>query len=199
MRRKYPKVLKDLPDNFQLDQLFAALAFVEDFSCAMDIGAHRGIWTREMLKSFGEVHAFEPVPELYAQLPHKSLTCYAYNVACGDKPGQCRITPGKRNTGQGSVDNGSGTPLVVLDKFLPNLKPTFVKIDVEGFEFNVLRGMREMIMRSKPVIFIEENGLGSKYGHYDDRASALLERWGLRKRAEFYVPPEPDRNVLFTW
>lgn len=196
---KLRKFLKDLPDDFQLDQLRAALEFVPDFSCALDIGAHRGIWTKEMTRYFTEVHAFEPVQKLYDKIAANGLTCHKYNVACGDKPGYCSIKPGPRNTGQGSVDGGGEIPVVVLDSFLPKVKPDFIKIDVEGFEFNVLRGARNMIMKHKPVIFIEENGLGKKYGHYDDRASALLQRWGMRKRAEFYVPPEPDRNVLFTW
>lgn len=196
---KKRKILKDLPEDFQLDQLRASLAFVTDFSCALDIGAHRGIWTRELLKHFKQVRAFEPVEQLFRQIPHNNASCVAYNVACGNRPGTCDIVPGPRNTGQGSVTAGLSTPIVVLDNFLPKLNPTFIKIDVEGFEFNVIKGAREMIMRSKPVIFIEENGLGKKYGHYHDRASALLQRWGMKKRAVFYVPPEPDRNVLFTW
>ena len=193
------KILKDLPDDFQLDQLRASLAFVTDFSCALDIGAHRGIWTREMMKYFYQVRAFEPVESLFKQIPHNNNSCIAYNVACGDKAGYCKISPGKRNTGQGSISGAGTIPVVVIDNFLPKLKPSFIKIDVEGFEFNVLRGARETIIKNKPVVLIEENGLCNKYGHYNDRASKLLERWGMRKRAVFLMPPEPDRNVLFAW
>jgi len=44
---------------------------------------------------------------------------------------------------------------VSLDSFLPNANPIAVKIDVEGHELNVLRGMTNMLERSKPRLLIE--------------------------------------------
>lgn len=188
------KPLRDLPDDFQLDQLRACLAFVSDFSCALDVGAHRGIWSRELLKHFKEVHSFEPVKELFEQIPD---SCHKYNVACGDMGGRCSIKEGRRNTGQGMVSAGNDVGMEILDSY--NLAPTFMKIDVEGYEYNVLKGAKQTIMTHKPIILIEENGLGKHHGNYDFRASALLEKWGMKKKAEFYVKPEPDLNILFVW
>jgi hypothetical protein len=37
------------------------------------------------------------------------------------------------------------------------LNPDVIKIDAEGAEMRVLRGMREMILRSKPIFLIENN------------------------------------------
>ena len=33
--------------------------------------------------------------------------------------------------------------------------PTIIKIDVEGYEFEVLQGLRETIKKSRPIIFLE--------------------------------------------
>ena len=41
------------------------------------------------------------------------------------------------------------------DKDLKNLSPSFVKIDVEGSEGMVISGMKELISREKPIIYIE--------------------------------------------
>lgn len=47
-----------------------------------------------------------------------------------------------------------------LDTF--NFNPAFVKIDVEGFEHEVLEGMQETIKRFKPIFMIEFNELNIK-------------------------------------
>ena len=36
--------------------------------------------------------------------------------------------------------------------------PTHVKIDVEGFEEEVVRGAKEMLLRHRPVVFLELHG-----------------------------------------
>jgi FkbM family methyltransferase len=45
--------------------------------------------------------------------------------------------------------------LVSLDEFFKSDKINFVKIDVEGFEFSVLSGMKRMISESRPIIMVE--------------------------------------------
>ena len=48
-----------------------------------------------------------------------------------------------------------------LDFF--KLKPTFIKIDVEGYENNVLLGAIKTIKKNKPVIYVENNLKRGKY------------------------------------
>jgi len=42
-----------------------------------------------------------------------------------------------------------------LDDLLINIKPNFIKIDVEGMEFDVLSGAMETIINNRPILFIE--------------------------------------------
>jgi FkbM family methyltransferase len=48
--------------------------------------------------------------------------------------------------------------VITLDQYLkmhPSINPKIVKIDVEGFEINVLKGAREMLEQYKPCLMIE--------------------------------------------
>jgi hypothetical protein len=46
---------------------------------------------------------------------------------------------------------------LTLDDFFENrqVRPDVIKIDVEGAEINVLRGMKKIIQEHKPILFIE--------------------------------------------
>ena len=99
--------LLDLPDDYTLDHLRGALAHVKQFRVAVDGGAHRGIWTRELCAKFKLVVAFEPNETLAVQIP-----CgFVHYVALGDRPGACAMADGPKNTGQRHVIPGTGTPI----------------------------------------------------------------------------------------
>ncbi|NBE08934.1 FkbM family methyltransferase [Paragemmobacter ruber] len=61
-----------------------------------------------------------------------------------------------RNLGGGRMVEGAGELRVVCgDELLHGEAPTFLKIDVEGMEIRVLKGLVETIAAHKPTIFIE--------------------------------------------
>ena len=43
-----------------------------------------------------------------------------------------------------------------------NLNPDLIQLDVEGFEENALKGAFDTIMRSRPIIIIEQKRLAKK-------------------------------------
>ena len=47
------------------------------------------------------------------------------------------------------------TIVIDQDEKLKQITPSFIKIDVEGAEGLVVKGMQELITKSSPVIFIE--------------------------------------------
>lgn len=185
--------LRTLPDNFQLEQLRACFPFMKGKNLAIDIGAHRGIWTKEMLEFFSNVIAIEPT-FLHKKIDNKAVVI---NAACSDKKGFCSIESGIRNDGQSHVISGNSIQVITVDEL--NLKPDFIKIDVEGMEYNVLKGACGTIMRNRPVVMIEENELSLNYGHSVGRASKLLKKWGMKPLVTFHMYPEKDKNILFGW
>lgn len=166
----------------------------------LDIGANVGMSALSFftLKSDAQVISFEPNPINYSYLDKltSKFTEFQYKrVGLGDKPGNLDfyypIYNGKVMTALGSCDRqkaeswlNSNTvyffdenkleiakisiEITTLDSF--ELKPEFIKIDVEGFEYQVLQGAVNTINTYRPILLIE--GI-AKY----DRVHQLLSSW----------------------
>lgn len=184
-------MLRDLPDNFQLEQLRAALEFCDNFDVAIDVGAHRGIWTFELLKRFTNVVAIEPT-DLNKKIDPRAQVI---KCAAGREAGYCSMKAGENNNGQSYVIQGGDIEVITIDSLM--IAPNFIKIDVEGMEPDVLMGARKTIKDYSPLIMIEENGLCQRYGHYQHRATRILNKWGYREVATFHMMPEKDKNIVF--
>jgi len=131
----------------------------------VDAGANIGnhsIFFSKILKR--TVWAFEPNKIVYDDLIKNFTlnnleTKNVYNKALGETTGHCNINiVDESNLGSTSVElSVSGKiEMVALDKVIPeNIKIALIKIDVEGFEFDVLKGAKELILQNKPVLLIE--------------------------------------------
>lgn len=156
----------------------------------LDVGAHIGFWTIPMAKLFKKVIAFEPQPENLACLQlnvieHKlnSSVPDCGQVAFWDVPVSDVLQKGnmvRHTTGENSgmymfSPSPEGAQCTVRLDDLHFTDVRFIKIDVEGYEFNVLKGGRALIERDKPLILIESNGLERQlYGHLLHSAEAFL-------------------------
>lgn len=138
-------------------------------SIAMDIGAHIGTHTIPMSKYVGrsgQVYAFEPNKKIYRELCYNLETNGVSNVipvraAVGNSNEIIAMnTPNKTNEGNtlvvsaNDVNNTNAAFSIRLDDLNLN-NVSFMKIDVEGYEANVIQGAKETILRNKPVILIE--------------------------------------------
>lgn len=127
----------------------------------LDIGANIGCISQALVSAGVNVEAFEPQPAVYELLVKNCPTIRAHNVGLGSKAGVCympRVDYSKEgNFGGLGIDNRNGTlPIEVrtLDSYgYDNV--SFIKIDVEGYEEEVLRGGVETIARCKPIIYLE--------------------------------------------
>lgn len=135
---------------------------------AIDVGANYGFYSYVLSKLFNNVEAFEPqkscfeVIEAYSQSHQKNIN--AYNVALANFNGTLDLyTP----IVKGEVYTGLASFVKPEEKHVHNTVPVcklddyqftdvdFIKIDVEGFESEVIKGAEETIRREKPLILIE--------------------------------------------
>ena len=165
------KILRVLLGSYEREQteLFAKL--VGPGSTVLDIGAHVGYYTllaARLMRGQGKVVAFEPDPKNAAFLRrHVSANRAAKTIvdvqqaAVGATSGSVRFSTGTGSgTGHVSADGPMEVRMIKLDDFVSaqGLKPTHVKIDVEGAELDVLQGGRETLRRHRPVLFLSTHG-----------------------------------------
>ncbi len=129
----------------------------------LDCGAHAG----QMSTYFGlvagptgKVVAFEPFPQNYYQIEAQaklngldSLT--SVHAGVGAISGRVSVTNGRELTNARNLAApGEGIAVVRLDDYL-DVRPTFIKMDVEGAEVAALRGAQKLLRKCKPRLFIE--------------------------------------------
>lgn len=199
-------VLEVRPDGtYQADHLTAALRHVTNFSCAVDGGAHVGLWTRILATRFQTVIAFEPSEDtceaLRWNISKAGLTnVEMYNAALGRSRGKTIMVLDQPNTLRGNTGArhvGTIGPLNVPVWTIDSRRLTtlgFLKLDVEGSELAALQGATDTLRRCKPVVLVENKGLGHRY--FNEHKTAvrdflLRQRFQLAEKAgcdEIWVP-----------
>lgn len=143
------------------------LTYIEHLSLSgiyVDIGAYIGthsIFFSEICNS-SKVIAYEPMQCSYDVLKENTINyskIEIHNIAIGSKIGKCSMNIVKENTGMSnvsSVETGD-ISMTTLDINLCNIKNKIdvIKIDVEGYEFEVLKGAHNIIKSHRPHLFIE--------------------------------------------
>jgi FkbM family methyltransferase len=137
----------------------------------LDIGANIGVISQALLANDFQVVAFEPQPEIFKLLElncasaAKTISYQVFNTAVGSEPGTAKM-PKVHYSAKGNFGGlGIGTPsylgnievpVVTIDSF-NFVDVGFMKIDVEGYEYEVLLGATETIDRCKPTLYIEDD------------------------------------------
>lgn len=139
----------------------------------VDVGANIGAY---VLNSRGvtarPIMAFEPDPATFALLArnvgNNALPDVAiHNAACGDRPGTANFLTGiNGEMAETGHDGTIAVPVMRLDDELRGKRIAFIKIDCEGYEWQVLNGCGETIAAWHPALFVELHPkLIARYGH----------------------------------
>jgi FkbM family methyltransferase len=163
----------DLIQRVHLSKAFyepEELALIQDHfggGCFVDVGANVGNHTVFALTFLSptKIIAFEPNPSAYnllqinVVLNRHDIPAELHNVGLADIETCASIDAPTFNLGRGrlKVDGKQGQIKIVRGDSLLLNEPHigFVKIDAEGFEVEVMKGMVETLRKHKPMLFVE--------------------------------------------
>ena len=156
------------------------------FNHVLDIGAWVGTWTMKINSFCGRVIAFEPDPLHYECLvKNVPDNVETHQLAVGNDSkmislSQDDFTQAKRVLGAGTI------PMVTIDSL--NLDDVdLIKIDVEGYEMEVLKGA-ENTLKNVDYLMIELNNNAKKYGSSNLEIEKHLRKSGY----EILIKAWPD-------
>ncbi len=128
-----------------------------------NIGNHLVFYAQHMLAK--KIFPFEPNPDAVSLLSRNIkanklesvVDDRGVGIGLGAEYGKFSVVlPGENNLGAAQLASGSGELEVFpLDEKLGDEKVDFMKIDVEGMEFEVLAGAVNTIRRNRPILMIE--------------------------------------------
>lgn len=160
----------------------------------IDIGSNVGVYSLlasgiNQCKSI----AIEPIPSTFQSL-NKNISINkleekitSLNIGLAKNHGELFFTKDD-DTMNHVIDEQTTESISVkvdtLDNIFPknNFDNVLIKIDVEGFEYNVLKGGSESLKNDKILAFIVElNGCGEKFGFKDEMVDEILSNNGFDK------------------
>ena len=191
--------------NIRYDnQTFQIMKIVlEADSTFVDVGCHKGEVLDHALKCSpnGQHFAFEPIPDLFSELELKYKNiCEVKNCAISDSCGESEFHHVVSNPAYSGIKKRSYPKYEKIDKIkiktstldkelINESRVDLIKIDVEGGEYGVLKGAKEVIDKFHPV-FIFEHGLGAS-NFYNTNPDDVYELFDLSDYCLLYTSPSP--------
>jgi len=183
------------------------LHYLKSSDLFIDIGANVGAYT---VLASGEINAksisIEPIPSTYRNLidniaiNHLDDKVTALNIGLGKEEASMKFTKSLDTVNHVAVEGEKDIIEVqvnTLDGICPSM-PNFLKIDVEGFETEVLLGAAKVLASEElNAIIIELNGSGKRYGFDEDKIHESLVQYGFNPHR--YDPLSKRLTVLNTY
>ena len=154
--------------------------FITPGTDSVDIGVYRGVYSYEMSKYSRLVHAFEPNPILFNNIAKnlkkiiKNIIFYDWALSDKDELASLKVPirnkkynknnfeeyfqMGKASIhGKNKINEFESFDIKSkqLDNFNFDNKISFIKIDVEGHEAEVIKGSEKTIRDNKPILLVE--------------------------------------------
>lgn len=184
--------------RYEEENLEVLLSFIGPDTIFIDIGANVGFFTIQIgrrLSGSGKIYAFEPHPKLAELLQRNAyvnglrsvVQCFPF--ALSDRNAQANMQYPVGHLGGGRISPPGQVPghtavkseMKRLDDVLgANFSCDLVKIDVEGHEMRVLRGMEKIVVNSPNIKILFEK-LVKNLGNEEN-----MERYFLDKGMDLY-------------
>ena len=159
---------------FDHSEDFAKSTILSKGDVFIDAGAHCGLWSLQASKYYNRVIAFEPTRKSFKSLRtnlrmNRCNNVQAVEAAVSDKPGFARFyewpdgpmgnslyrDPVEYTDDYGVAGESYRIIKTVSIDSLVNVKPTVIKLDVEGAEYDAIKGATRTIRDCHPTFFIE--------------------------------------------
>jgi FkbM family methyltransferase len=200
-----------IPEDYEPAVFNLLKQTIKPGSVILDVGANVGVLAIFMARwasPGGRVYAFEPSPTPRKVLiEHLRLNGVSSGVtvcplALGDIEGEATFyavgISGKSalsGVNLGREAERFRVPVTTIDAFCrsQNIKPSLIKIDVEGFEFSVLNGARDTLKEFRPSVLVELHPMNWP-------ALGIEPSWAAAQLAElnYTVSPVEKQNDIFS-
>lgn len=167
------------------------LHFLQPDELFLDVGANVGSYTILASKVIGvKVKAVEPIAETFDHLMDNinlnqvNSIVQAENIALGATDSLLTMTADQDTTNHTVSDSDKvGETVIVPVKRMDDLVgeeiPTLIKIDVEGYETEVLKGgQRTLASPDCKAVILELNGSGNRYGFNEMELHQSMIQYG---------------------
>jgi FkbM family methyltransferase len=169
--RVHPRLLGIRPSEYEVEFSAALDCRVSAGMTVVDVGAHVGLHSLRLSRAVGNaghVIAVEASPA-NASLLRKHLEwnrCRNVTVieaAAGEREGEIEFTFRPDPTDPGGFANSvaydiggnrARIKVTTIDAVCRGLKPDLIKIDIEGAELLAIRGARNVLLESSPILFV---------------------------------------------
>ncbi len=211
-RRRFRRYRIGDPDDPFDAELRLVLAIDWPLETALDIGANNGRYAFRLLRggvSPDRLHLFEPLPDLHDRLRDRLCDplpeACIHPIALSDRSGAASVTVprirGRRCASRASLETyrergqtGAETVQVrtePLDRVVENLRTDrrldrigFIKIDVEGHEWTVVRGGQRVLEAHRPLLLVE-----IEQRHHEESIDAIFDWLHQRGFEGYFLDP----------
>lgn len=166
----------------------------------IDAGGHIGTMARRLSDEFEHVHTFEPLWGEYLRqntADKTNLTIYEVGLGFEKQSEEIYIMP--TNTGGSSIvehpsrnkfQKQSWTEkkkieIRRVDSYDFNVNVDFMKIDVESYEWHVIKGAEQTLKTHQPLIMVELMPRYEDKKYTVKKTQSLLESFGYKLRKQF--------------
>lgn len=165
---------------------------LKDGDLFVDVGANIGAYSIIALGGGANVIAIEPIPETYSRLRQNiALNGFndkieSFNIGVGAQKGDLRFSVDMDTVNhvleeKEVYSNSLSISVRRLDDILQDRKPLVIKIDVEGFENEVIKGaLKTLVDKNLIAVIMELNGSGQRYGFDEDALHEKMLEFGFQ-------------------
>jgi FkbM family methyltransferase len=179
------------PRLFDFEEMSFVMHYLRVGDFFADVGANVGVYTVLAAGVAGaRAAAFEPSRDSFEMLLRNirinALTnrVQAFEIAVGGQLGTMRLTVGQgtENYIASQSSEGASVPVkvTILDHEFSDNPPNLLKIDVEGFECEVIAGAKKTLRRPElRAMIVERCGNGTRYGFDEDALHREIRQEGF--------------------